>query len=314
MNSKVQNIFRILEFGGPQALYYRLRGRNHFNDYLYRRAEKTNPREYPELLKKRYKLQTGEEPDLDNPKTYNEKIQWMKLHDSTPIKTQLADKYLVREWIREKIGDQYLIPLLGVWDSFDAIDFDSLPEQFVLKCNHGCGYNYVVKDKNTFDRKQAKKKFDRWMSLNYTYASCRLELHYKPIRPLIIAEKYIEQMDGNLYDYKIHVFSGKPKIIQVIGDRDLAHHKAMEAFFDPEWNPVEVKDHTYDNYTDTPPRPDNLDEMLRVAEKLGAEFRYVRVDLYDLSGEIKFGEMTFAPKSGFGKWGLEGTVFSRLME
>lgn len=302
MNSKVNKLLGILQFGGIKALYYKIKGGKYFGRYLYTRAQEATPKEYPDLIKKRYRLETGKRLDYRNLQTYNEKIQWLKLYESTPLKTKLADKYLVREYVQDRIGKQYLIPLLGVWDAFDDIDFDALPDQFVLKCNHGCGYNLVVKDKSSFDRESAKKKFDRWMKRNYAFVSCRLELHYKDIKPRIIAEKYIEQMDGNLYDYKIHVFDGIPKIIQVIGDRDLLHHKAKEAFFDPDWNQVDLMYHTYEQYTELPEKPNNLKEMLQAASTLGSGFRYVRVDLYDISGEIKFGEMTFAPKSGFGKW------------
>ena len=314
MIREIKKLAAAFRFGGIKAAYYRAKGKNEFKRYLYQVAKKTDPKDYPKLLKKRFELETGKKLDLDHPQTYNEKIQWMKLYDSTPLKTQLADKYRVREWIREKIGDQYLIPLLGVWYKFDDIDFDSLPDQFALKCNHGCGYNYIVKDKKAMNMEYARKKFEYWLKRNYTFVSCRLELHYKDIKPCIIAEKYIEQMDGNLYDYKIHVFNGEPKIIQVIGDRDLNHHKAREAFFDPDWNQVKLANHTYESYDILPKKPEKLQQMLQIAEKLGSEFTYVRVDLYDLSGDIKFGEMTFAPKSGFGKWGGKGTVFSQLMD
>lgn len=302
MIRKVKTLVNTFRFGGIRAVYYKAKGTGDFKRYLYRVAKKADPKDYPELLKKRYRLETGEKLDYSHLQTYNEKIQWLKMYESTPLKTQLADKYRVREWISEKIGEQYLIPLLGVWDKFDDIDFDTLPDQFVLKCNHGCGYNYVIKDKKAMDREYARKKFEYWLKRNYAFVSCRLELHYKDIKPCIIAEKYIEQMDGNLFDYKIHVFNGEPKIIQVIGDRDLNHHKAKEIFLTPDWKPAELMYHTYDQYAEPPERPDNMDEMLRIAGILGSEFRYVRVDLYNISGEIKFGEMTFAPKSGFGKW------------
>ena len=129
----------------------------------------TDEKDFPQMLKKWYKKRTGRELNLENPQTFNEKIQWLKLYDNSPLKTKLADKYLVRDWIKQEIGEEYLIPLLGVWNSFDEIDFDKLPEQFVLKANHGCAWNIIVKDKSKFDKAKAKKKFDKWMRRNYAY-------------------------------------------------------------------------------------------------------------------------------------------------
>ena len=268
--------------------------------YVYRLFESVDKSDYPRLLKLWYKAKTGEDLDLENPGSFNEKIQWLKLYDSTPLKTRLADKYIVRDWIKEKIGEEYLVPLLGVWDRFDDIDFSALPDQFALKCNHGSGMNMIVKDKSRMDMESVKEKFDKWMKTNYAYNG--LELQYKDIPPKIIAEKYIEQMDNNLLDYKIHVFNGIPKIIQIIGDRELQSHKAKECFLTPDWAPQELMYHTYDSYDITPDKPENLEELLKIAEILGEGFSYVRVDLYDLSGKIIFGEMTFTPASGVGKW------------
>lgn len=187
---------------------------------------------YPTELARWYESVIGTPLDLENPQTFNEKIQWLKMYDSTSLKTRLTDKYLVREWVAEKIGERYLIPLLGVWGTFNEIDFDTLPNQFVLKANHGSGWNVIVKDKFTLNKVDAKAKFDEWIKLNYAYIA-GLELHYKDIVPKIIAEKYIENDEGGVYDYKIHCFNGKPMYIHYIGDR--AYHTAKEAFFDTEW-------------------------------------------------------------------------------
>ena len=256
---------------------------------------------YPEELCKWYYECTGQPLNLASPKTFNEKIQWLKLYDSTPLKTRLTDKYLVREWIKEKVGEEYLVPLIGTWDSFDEIDFERLPDQFVLKANHGSGWNIIVKDKSQFDTQEAKCKFDKWMNTNFAFVN-GLELHYSNIVPKIIAEKYIEQMDKNLLDYKIHVFHDSPKIIQIIGDRDQFHHTAKECCFSLDWIQDELMYHTYDQYEFPPKRPDNLEEILNVATILGTGFKYVRVDLYNINGKIVFGEMTFTPASGIGKW------------
>ena len=219
----------------------------------------------------------------------------MKLYDSTYEKTRFADKYLVREWIKETIGERYLVPLLGVWDRFEDIDFDKLPENYVLKCNHGSGMNLVVK--NNLDKEKARELFDKWMNTNYAFRA-GLEMHYADMPRKIIAEKYIEEMDGSLYDYKIHCFGGEPKFIQCIGDRDLKKHTGYQMNYDTEWHEL---DWTFEDYPRFPyevAKPVCLDEMLDVAKKLSAGFSYVRVDLYEIKGNVLFGEMTFTPASG----------------
>ncbi len=259
--------------------------------------ENADAKDYPRLIKDLYKIRTGKVLDLDNPETFNEKIQWLKIYDLSPLKTRLADKYLVREWIKEKIGEEYLVPILGVWDSFDEIDFDSLPNSFFLKCNHGYSFNYAVKDKSTLDIEEAGRSFNKWMDCNFAFSS--LELQYRNIPRKIIAEKYIEQNDGTLYDYKFHVFNGEPKIVEVITDRDLISHKARQCFMSIDWTPRNLLDYSYEEYDIIPPRPVNLNKMIEIAAVLGKGFKYVRVDLYNLDGVIKFGEMTFTPTSGY---------------
>ena len=180
---------------------------------------------YEELLTKEqykgelcqwYRNAFGEELNLENPVTYNQKIQWMKLYGMTPFITELVDKYTVREWVKKKIGEKYLIPLLGVWDCFDEIDFEKLPEQFVLKCNHGSGWNEVVTDKDTWNKYVAKKKIDRWMNTNFAYHG-GMELQYKDIVPRVMAEKYMIDSKGEFNDYKFMCFDGKVKELVLIG-------------------------------------------------------------------------------------------------
>lgn len=254
---------------------------------------------YPQELSKWYHSVTGRQLNLNNPKTFDEKIQWMKLYDSTPLKTQLADKYLVRDYVAEKIGDKYLVPLHGVYDSFDEIDFEKLPHQFVLKANHGSGWNIVVCDKEEFDMKTAKKMFDRWMKTNFAYKA-GLELHYKDIPPKIVVEEYLENNGGNLFDYKIYCFGGKATYIQYIGGR--ATDTTHEGWFDTEWNLMPFRGGNYPKYDTEIPKPSNLEELLLLSEKLASPFSYVRVDFYVLNdGTFKFGEMTFTPASGIHK-------------
>lgn len=245
-----------------------------------------------------YKRFTGKTLDLTNPRTYNEKIQWLKLYDSTPLKTRLADKYLVRDYVKEKIGEEYLIPLLGVWDSFDEIDFDALPNCFVLKANHGSGWNIIVKDKHNFDKADAKRKFDAWMNTNFAFVG-GFELHYYNIEPKIIAEQYLENGNDDLYDYKVFCFDGKAESILTITERKTGLTKA---FHDLKWNPL----HFSTSLTlkqEAIPKPKNLDLLISVSEKLSQGFAHVRVDFYVLNdGSIKFGELTFTPTSSTSEW------------
>ena len=258
---------------------------------------------YKTDLQNWYRRATGQYLNLDNPRTFNEKIQWLKLYDSTPLKTRLADKYLVRDWVKEKIGEQYLIPLLGVYDKFEDIDFDKLPNQFVIKCNHGCAYNIIVKDKSKLDLAEAKAKLDKWLHENFAFKA-GYELHYRDIKPKIIIEKFIENKGtDDLYDYKFWCFNGKLAYIQFLSERNLSGLKM--AFYDRKWNKQTfVYSHPLDKKTIK--KPDNLDEMIQLAEALSKGFPCVRVDFYRLNdGTIYFGEMTFTSASGNCKWNDE---------
>lgn len=248
-----------------------------------------------------YRVCTGKDIDIEHPVSYNEKIQWLKINDNTRIKTELSDKVSVRSYVEKKIGKQYLVPILGVWGAFEDIPFDVLPNKFVLKCNHASGTNFIVKNKDDIDYDTVKKQFDDWMEMNYAYAS-GFEMQYDKIKRKIYAEQYIEQEDGDLCDYKLHCFSGKVKIIQVIFSRNHKTHFAYEAFFDPNWNRNNLMYNTYKQYEGEIEKPKKLDEMIEVAERLSSSFRYVRVDLYEVKGKVYFGEMTFTPASGIGKW------------
>ena len=257
--------------------------------------------QYYHRLKEWYKSCTGRDLDLENPKTFNEKIQWIKLYGVTPLMTQLTDKYLVRDWVAEKIGSKYLTRLLGVWNDFDTIDFNSLPDKFVLKCNHGCGYNIVVKSKVDFNKDEARKKFKRWLNTNYAFTG-GLELQYKDIEPLIIAEEYMENEDKDLFDYKFWCFDGKVEFIMFLSERN---KKLKMNNFDREWNELPFT-YDYERSIRKINKPRNLSKMIQIAEILAQGFSHVRVDLYLLNNEeIKFGEMTFTSDSGVCKWSDE---------
>lgn len=266
---------------------------------------------YAQELKNWYLLSTGKILDLENPKTYNEKIQWLKLYEHDERKTRLSDKYLVREWIKETIGESYLVPLLGVWRCFDDIDFSELPDKFVLKANHGCGYNIIVKDKSMLNKKEAKEKFDRWLATNFAYVN--FEMHYKNIQPLIIAEEYIENEGEDLYDYKVWCFHGQPKYIMFLANRK----KGLKmVFYDTEWNRMPFT-YSVDLYEEEVPKPDNLEELLEISRKLSKDFKHVRVDFYRLNdGSYKFGEMTFSSAAGKAIWHPEeyDRIFGDMLE
>lgn len=253
---------------------------------------------YPAELRFWYKRAMKTDLNLENPQTYNEKIQWLKLHASTALKSRLSDKYLVRDWIKEKIGEKYLIPLIGAWDKFADIDFDKFPDKFVLKCNHGCGMNIIVTDKKQFNKEDARQKIEKWMKINFAYC-VGLELQYKIIKPKIIAETYMENDDKDLYDYKFWCFDGKVHYIQFLSERA----KGLKmAFFNRQWQKQEFT-YNYPLNQDEITKPNNLDEMIMLAEKLSSGFSHVRVDFYRLNdGTIKFGEMTFTSASGYCQW------------
>lgn len=250
------------------------------------------PSAYEEELKEWFLKCTKNELNLDKPQTFNEKIQWLKLYDSTPLKTKLADKYLVREWVKEKIGKQYLIPLLGVWNCFDEINFSQLPDKFVIKTNHGSGWNKIVTDKSSIDFAQLKKQFDTWMNTNFAYKAS-LELHYMKITPKIIVEKYIEN-DGDLYDYKFLCFNSQPRFVWIDVGRYTDHRRNIYNL-DWELQPFTI---AY-KQTDGPiAPPKKLKEMAALAEKLCQGFSHVRVDFYEIDDQIYFGEMTFTSGNG----------------
>lgn len=236
--------------------------------------------------------------NLDNPLSFNEKIQWLKLYDSTPLKTQLADKFLARSWVAKKIGEEYLIPLLGVYDSYDQIEFEKLPEQFVLKANHGSGWNIIVKDKKSLDNDVAKSKFDVWMKRNFAFAN-GLELHYKDIPPKIVVEKYMADLEGDIFDYRFFCFNGKPEYVWVDIGSGTANHRRN--IYDLEWN-LQDYEVSYPKISPLPEKPDTFEQMKKLAALLCAEFSFVRVDFYSVDGKIYFGEMTFTPQSGAGVW------------
>lgn len=251
-------------------------------------------------LKILFRLRMGYKLDLDNPQTFCEKIQWLKLYNRKPEYTQMVDKYAVKKYVANIIGEEYIIPTLGVWDRFEDIDFDKLPKQFVLKTTHdGGSYGIVIcKDKDVFDYKAAKKTINR--SLRRCSYKVMREWPYKNVKRQIIAEEYLECMGNtDLIDYKFYCFNEQPLYCQVIKDRN---SKETIDFFDQEWNHQVFYGLNPKAIQSSYPidRPINYDKMVEVASKLSHNIPFARVDLYNIGGKIYFGEITFFPASGFG--------------
>lgn len=265
-------------------------------DYIRQSALKMqivlSPRKF---IERKWRKKFGYDIDLDNPQTFNEKLNWMKLYWQDPIITSCIDKYLVRTFVEDAIGAGYLVKLYGVYNSIDEVNFTTLPEHFALKMNNGSGCNLLCRNKSNIDIDSIKRDFRREFKRNYYYTYC--EWGYKNIVPRVICEELIETEDGKPpKDYKIFCFNGEPEYIFVASDR--INHQTKFDFYDVSWNWLPVKNH-YPNAGDVLPKPAALDEMLEVARKLSKPFPQVRVDLYYENGRIYFGELTFYHFSGF---------------
>ncbi len=237
--------------------------------------------------------------DLDNPKTFNEKLQWLKLYDRNPKYTTMVDKYEAKKYVADIIGEEYIIPTYGIWDSPDEIDFDNLPNQFVLKCTHNSGLGMCIcKDKASLDIKKVKKELKKGLKQNYYYGN--REWPYKNVKPRIIAEKYMVDESGTeLKDYKVFCFNGEPELIEVDFERFIKHQRN---FYTTDWQFIDMEL----LYPNSPSRefkkPDKLDEMLDKARILSKDIPHVRTDFYVINEKIYFGEITFFHESGCGKF------------
>ena len=245
-------------------------------------------------LKKIFQYSLGYKLDLDAPKTFNEKLQWLKLYDRKPLYTQLVDKFEVRRYVAEKLGESYLIPLIGgPWGSVDEIDFDALPDQFVLKCTHDSGGVIVCRDKAALDIEAAKKKLTQCLKRNYYWSN--REWPYKDVKPRIIAEEYLEDESGELRDYKVMCFDGVPKLIQLHKGRFTQH---TQDFYNTDWNRLDlVQGSPLSECIEV--RPVFLDSLLDLSSRLSSGFTHVRLDWYSVNGRLYFGEITFYDASGF---------------
>ena len=248
-----------------------------------------------------YKIK-GVHVDFNNPRTFSEKMQWLKLYDRPELKGSLADKFLVRDYVADRIGANHLVPLLGVWDSVDSISFRSLPRRYVLKATHGAGWNIIVSDSSHLNERKAKKKLQDWLNTDFAYIA-GYEPHYAFCKPRIIAEEFIDQA-GGLVDYKVFCFNGCPLFIEVVNDR--ASGQPTTCFMDLSWREIDWHTTSYPRSNSLPDRPVCLEELLDCARKLSSGFSFVRTDFYIIDRRILFGEMTFTPASGIAEWAPEG--------
>lgn len=236
--------------------------------------------------------------DLSNPKTFNEKLQWLKLYDRNPEYTKMVDKYEVKKYVAEKIGEEYIIPTIGIYDSFEEINFKELPDQFVIKCTHDSGGIVICKDKSNFSIEEARKKINKCMKNNY-YRNWR-EWPYKNVKPRIIIESFMDDgVNSQLVDYKLQCFWGKVDNILVCVDRDketgVKYH-----YFDTNWKYLKYCPYPGINEKNINiSKPKQLDKMIKIAERLSAGIPEVRIDLYIIHGKIYFGEYTFFTNGGF---------------
>ncbi len=242
-----------------------------------------------------YEYYTGKKLNLKSPREFNEKIQWLKVFYKDPRLTQLVDKYAVRAYVREKVGEKYLNELLGVYDRVGEVDFSRLPDRFVIKGVHGCHFNLIVSDRSQLVPWKARLKLRKWMSKNQYYRG-GLEWAYKNVPPRLMAEAYLEEMGKKIInDYKFFCFDGQPLFLQIDLDRGEMDYRC---YYDLNWTKLPFTTERNTFYEGEVPRPENFEEMVSVATRLAADFPFVRVDLYNIDGRVLFGEMTFYPADG----------------
>ena len=248
-------------------------------------------------LKLLFKDRMGYKLNLKDPKTFNEKLQWLKLYNRRPEYTTMVDKYEVKKCVADKIGEEYIIPTIGVWEKFDDIDFDALPNQFVLKCTHDSGGLVICRDKSKLDKVAAREKIERSLKRNY-YWHAR-EWPYKNVKPRIIAEQYMVDESGyDLKDYKFFCFGGEVKLCMIERDRAKGRNGHAVDFFDRNFEHQNITVDGYPNAVQAYKKPENYDELLAIAEKLAKNIPHIRVDLYNVNGRVYFGELTFFQASG----------------
>ena len=256
-------------------------------------ADILSDKQYAKAL---YYANFGKKLDLNNPVTYNQKLMWRKLYDHNPIYPTMVDKFAVREYVREVIGGQYLIPLIEAWDSFDEIDFYKLPNQFVIQTNFGCGHIWICKDKKSADIEIWHKQFDEWMAIkDFGWESG--EWQYAEMPHKLVITKYLDSLGAlSVTDYKFHCFHGQVYGCLVVYDRGIKSTYGIQLdHYDTDWNLTEEILDSWHPQRREIEKPKSYDRMLEVARTLSADFPYCRVDLYDVDGHVLFGELTFTP-------------------
>ncbi|MCI9142670.1 MAG: glycosyl transferase [Lachnospiraceae bacterium] len=248
------------------------------------------------FLKLSYHIYLNRKLDLNNPQTFNEKLQWLKIHDRNPLYIQYVDKYEVRKYIASRFGCDLLIPVYGVWDTADDIDFQALPEQYVLKCTHDSGSICICDNKKTFDIDAAKRKLNNRLRHNLFYWG--REWPYKGVKPRIIAEKYMVDTAGRkeLTDFKLMCFNGKVRCSFTVTDR-FSEDGLKVTFFDREWNRMPFERHYPADKKDIP-KPASYDRMVVIAEEISTGHPFMRIDFYEINEQVFFGEITLYPGNG----------------
>lgn len=248
-------------------------------------------------LKILYKVKMNKELNLENPQTFSEKIQWLKLYNRNPKYTKMVDKYEAKKYVANIIGEEYIIPTIGIYNNFEEIVFDKLPNQFVIKCTHDSDSIIICKDKNNLSIENAKEKINGCLKNNF-YLKAR-EWVYKNIKPRIIIEKYMAtEKQPELIDYKFFCFNGKPQFIYV--SEALSNHEmAKISFADMNYKMTEFHRKDYNPFKVLPPKPKNFEKMKELAEKLSKNIPFLRVDFYEIEDKIFFGELTFSPCAGY---------------
>jgi hypothetical protein len=248
--------------------------------------------------RKKFKKEVGRELNLDNPILYNDKMQWLKFNWKDDLATLCSDKYLVMDYVRDKGFEDILNDIHGIYESTDEIDINTFPEKFVLKANHGSGWNSICENRENYNWKREKYKLDSWMKLNYYWKN--MEWVYKDIKPRILCEKYLEEKEGEPpIDYKIYCFNGQPQFTYTCIDR---HTGVIYDYYDLDWNKQQVEWGGSCGSNRTIPKPVNYEYMLEIARILSAPFPQARIDLYEVAGKVIFGEITLSPSSGLDKF------------
>lgn len=258
----------------------------------------------------KYFFRKGRFINFKNPELFTEKIQWLKVYDCTPVKTRLADKILVRDWIKEQVGEEYLKKIYGIYEHYEDIDFSKLPREYVIKTNHGCKMQRLVIE-GAIPEDGYRDLFNNYLKINYAFKS-GYEMQYENIKPLIFVEEYIKNTN-ELFEYLFFCFNGRPEFVLFASGKRGAN--ICCTMFDKNWNNLHFN-YGGNLHTEKIPRPQNFDRMLEISAKLSKDFKFVRVDLHNVNGKIYFGEMTFTPASGYMKFSNSeyDRIFGRMLD